>query len=139
MARLDTTIPRLTQTAVKFRIVGFPDTVARLETGRVEMPVPEIVSVSPYLVDPPSLLPIGVGTRIENDPVSRLEGSLGIKSHEVGTDHRDDTKEGAAFFSEACMDQFLMIHAVHPPGVEPSGKRHLELVPIIATCLLSRS
>ena len=99
------------------------------------MAVAEVMSVIPDLVDTPTLLLIGVGSGVEDDAVTRLERGLRVKGNEVGADSGDGSEKGAAFFPEAGMDQLLMVHPVHPSGVEPAGEGHFELVAILVTRL----
>ena len=131
---LESATVRLAETPVQFRIIGFPDPVTHLETGRIKMSVAEVVTILPDLIDPPTLLLIGVGSGIKDNPVPGLERCLRIESDEVGSNPGNGSKEGSPLLSKAGMDQFLMIHTMHPAGVETAGKSHLELVAILIAC-----
>ena len=95
------------------------------------MAVAEVMAVRPDLVDPASLLLIRIGTGVKDDAVTRLQRSLRVKRDEVGAHSRDGSEESPALLAEACVDEFLMIHPVHPAGVKPPGEGHLELVAIL--------
>ena len=83
------------------------------------MTVAEVMTVLPDLVDPASLLLICIGTCVKHDAVTGLERSPRVEGDEVRPHSRDRTKESPPLLAEASVDEFLMIHPVHPAGVEP--------------------
>ena len=130
MPWLDPAAVGLAEALVEFGVVGFPDAVADLETGGIEVAVAEVVAILPDLVNAAPLFLIGVASRVKDDAIARLDWNEGIEGNEIGTERGDGSDEGAAFFPKAGMDEFLVVHPVHPSGVESPGEGHLELVTI---------
>ena len=121
----------LAETLVQVRVIGFPDPIPHLQATGVEMAVAEVMAVLPDLVDPASLLLIGIGAGVKDDAVAGLERGQRVEGDEVGAHSRDGSQEGPSLLAEAGVDEFLMIHPVHPAGVKPAGEGHLELVAIL--------
>ena len=82
------------------------------------MTVAEVVPVPPDLVDAPTLLLIGVCSGIEDNAVPRLEGSLRLKGHKIGSDFSNPADEGATLLTEPCVHEFAVVHPVHPSGIK---------------------
>ena len=95
------------------------------------MAVAEIVTILTDLIDPPPLLLIGVSSRVEDNPVAGLEWAQCVKGHEIRAKGGNRPKKGAPLLAIACVNQFLVVHPVHPTGRQPPRESHLKLIAIL--------
>ena len=129
-ARLDLPGERLPQPLVQLGIIGLPHAVAGLQPREINVPVLEKIAPALDPENPPALLRVGIAAGVENHAVAELQRDLRRQLHAVATHAHDPPGQRPALFSEPRGDQLLVVHAVHPAGIQPARKRHLELLPI---------
>ena len=79
-----------------------------------------------------ALLALRVATGVENHSVAGFQfHSKRVQLDMVMGRFFYQADEGTALFAEAGANKLLMIHAMHPAGIEPAGKCHLEAIPIL--------
>ena len=66
-----------------------------------------------------ALLVLGIPTRVENHAIPRLERNYGIRHFDmIFSNSGNHTEKCSPFFSKAGANQFLVVHAMHPSGIE---------------------
>ena len=115
--------PAFAQFAVKLGIVRFPEEMAELDDLEVELAVLEgephgAVPQGQDFIDASALLAVGVAAAIDDDAVAGFEGSFGFDLDITAPNGADRADERAALFSVTSVDEFLVIHAVHPARIE---------------------
>lgn len=121
---------RLPEFFLELGIVGFPESVADMDPGEVEVTVLEAKTFALDLINATALFGVGVAAGVEDDAVAGLEGNERRNLDEVGTNVGDGAEVGSPFFSEPGVDEILMVDAVQPAGKKSARECHLELIPI---------
>src|ERR1051325_4535420 len=132
---------RLAQIPIQFGIAGLPNFVTRMNTRKVQRLSPEGDShfvrvfrrrLSDLKHAPAFFVRFRMAV-IEYHSISRFQRSCGAEKNAFAFNACDFTEISAAFFSKSRMNQFLIVYAAEPTGVEATGKGHLELIRLPGT------
>ncbi len=127
----DVAFEGLAEGFVEGGVVSFEDAGAGGEGAHVELAALEFDPVILDDVEAAALFAVGVGGVFEDDAVAGFEGDDKLVELDgIAGELGDGADVGAAFFAEAGGDEFLVIDAVHPAGVEASGEGHFEGVAV---------
>ena len=119
------------QFAVQRGVARFPNPRSDGNGAKINFSPLEKNLSSANFKNPAALLALGVATRIEYHAIPGLRHrACGVEFHMVPPDGFHTADQSPAFFSIPRSDQFLVVHAMHPPAEEPARKSHLEFIPI---------
>ena len=105
----------LSQRAVECGIACFPNAGSAWDFRKLDFPVFKREFFTRDLEEASALLVFGISACVENNAISSLEWNrAGFHLDMVMSASGDKANEGAAFFSKAGADEFLVVHAMHP-------------------------
>src|SRR5437868_3211051 len=128
----------LAQMPIQFRIARFPKLVADMDAAEINVASPERKDggfpisafgfrISDFVHLSTLFLLIGV-TGIEDDAVAGLERGVQGEGDALPFYLTDFAEVHAAFLAEAGMDEFLVVVAIEPTGVEAAREGHFHRI-----------
>ncbi len=128
------------EAAVEFGVVGFPEPVADVDAGEVDVAVAEgerrehgragTRFLGGDFVEAAAFL-LFLGMRgIEDDPVAGLGGSFKAHRDAAVVDTFDATEIDTAFLAKAGVNKLLVVYAAKPAGIKAARETHFEGVAV---------
>ena len=123
----------LAQTLVEFGIVGLPQLVADFDALIIYVAVaeaePGFRAARSDLINTSAFLVLIRRARIEHHAVTRLQWANEFERHGFISHVCDLAEEHTTFFSEARVNELLIVVPAEPTGEQAARKRHLHVIP----------